>query len=124
MCGKNNREEQKLNVFQLLGDLNVFEGLILPDGTLVEALPSHTSKAESLCLKKLGINREELWKRCPKEASGHYMEWLLNICGAISVWATFYKIGTERELTKEQYLTLRDLKLRGIYKGAVTRWRL
>lgn len=102
----------------------MFEALVLADGSVVDALPSHTSKAEELCQKKLAITKHALWKRCPAEYRSKYLEWLLGVCGAISVWGNFYALGIDRELTKEQYKTLRNLKMKGLFKGAVTRWRL
>lgn len=104
--------------------IDYLEVVILPNGEVQYAVPSHTTKAELLCMEKLNITREELWKQCPSEFMFNYLEWLLGICGAVAVWNTFYVLGTGKELTRQQYKTLKELKLKGLFKGTVTRWRL
>lgn len=104
--------------------IDYLEVVILPNGEVQYAVPSHTTKAELLCMEKLGVTREELWKKCPPEYMFDYLPWLLSICGAVSVWNTFYTLGIGKELTRQQYLTLKELKMHGLFKGTVTRWRL
>lgn len=104
--------------------IDYLEVVILPNGDVLYAVPSHTTKAELLCMEKLGITREELWKKFPPEYMFDYLPWLLSICGAVSVWNTFYTLGIGKELTRQQYLTLKELKMHGLFKGTVTRWRL
>lgn len=104
--------------------IDYLEVVILPNGEVQYAVPSHTTKAELLCMEKLSITREELWKKCPPEYMFDYLPWLLSICGAVSVWNTFYTLGIGKELTRQQYLTLKELKMHGLFKGTVTRWRL
>lgn len=104
--------------------IDYLEVVILPNGEVQYAVPSHTTKAELLCMEKLGVTREELWKACPPQYMFDYLPWLLSICGAVSVWNTFYTLGIGKELTRQQYLTLKELKMHGLFKGTVTRWRL
>lgn len=104
--------------------IDYLEVVILPNGEVQYAVPSHTTKAELLCMEKLGLTREELWKECPPEYMFDYLPWLLSVCGAVSVWNTFYTLGIGKELTRQQYLTLKELKMHGLFKGTVTRWRL
>lgn len=104
--------------------IDYLEVVILPNGEVQYAVPSHTTKAELLCMEKLSITREELWKACPPQYMFDYLPWLLSICGAVSVWNTFYTLGIGKELTRQQYLTLKELKMHGLFKGTVTRWRL
>lgn len=104
--------------------IDYLEVVILPNGDVQYAVPSHTTKAELLCMEKLGLTREELWKECPPEYMFDYLPWLLSVCGAVSVWNTFYTLGIGKELTRQQYLTLKELKMHGLFKGTVTRWRL
>ena len=104
--------------------IDYLEVIILPNGEVQYAVPSHTTKAELLCMEKLGLTREELWKKCPPEYMFDYLPWLLSACGAVSVWNNFYTLGIGKELTRQQYLTLKELKMHGLFKGTVTRWRL
>jgi hypothetical protein len=97
---------------------NYLEVLILPDGEVVYAVPSHSAKAEKLCCDKLHITQHQLQKRCPREYYYDYLTWLLNICGAIAVWTNHFMSG-ECGLTNRQKLTLKRLKLHGVFKGAI-----
>lgn len=99
--------------------IDYLEVLILEDGKVVYAIPSHQQKAIALCCKKLNVSRNELNAMCPQEYYFDYLTWLLNICGAVSVWSTRYKTGTNG-LNGKQRATLRRLKLNGLYRGAIT----
>lgn len=96
--------------------IDYLEVLILEDGKVVYAIPSHQVKAEELCCEKLGISRQELSDMCPSEYYGDYLTWLLTICSAVSVWNNFYMAG-ENGLNAKQKATLRRLKLDGLYRG-------
>lgn len=104
--------------------IDYLEVVILPNGEVQYAVPSHTTKAELLCMEKLGVTREELWKACPPQYMFDYLPWLLSVCGAVSVWNNFYTLGIGKELTRQQYQILKELKMHGLFKGTVTRWRL
>lgn len=98
--------------------VNYLEVLILADGKVVYAVPSHQAKAEQLCCEKFGIAHKELLDMCPKEYWCDYLTWLLTRCGAVSVWDDFYKTGNNK-LTAKQKSKLKQLKLNGLYKGAI-----
>lgn len=98
---------------------NYLEVLILEDGKVVYAIPSHQMKAEELCCEKLKLRGQiELWDACPQEYCCDYMTWLLNTCGAVAVWNEFYKVG-ESGLNDRQRTTLKRLKLHGLYRGHI-----
>lgn len=98
--------------------INYLEVLILENGEIIYAVPSHQAKAEEICREKLGVTYQELLAMCPKEYYCDYLTWLLNICGAISVWNEFYIAG-ESGINANQKKKLKQLKLKGLYKGAI-----
>ena len=95
--------------------VNYLEVVILSDGTVEYAVPSHQKKLEKLVLKQTGETDEELSDRIPESALWDYMEWLQEQCGAIAVWNGFYK-GTPNQA---QLDTLHELKDAGLYVGEV-----
>lgn len=98
--------------------IDYLEVLMLQDGKIVYAVPSHQEKAIALCCEKLNVSRKELDAMCPREYWCDYLTWLLNICGAVSVWNTQYAAG-ESEINARQRAALRRLKLNGLYRGKV-----
>lgn len=98
--------------------INYLEVLIMENGEINYAIPSHQMKAEQLCCEKLDISLKELYARCPNEYYCDYLTWLLNICGAVSVWNDFYKTG-ELGLNAKQRSKLEQLKLNGLFKGTI-----
>lgn len=100
--------------------IDYLEVMICKDGKVVYAVPSHQMKAEELCCDKLDTPREELISRCPPEYYYDYLTWLLTICGAVAVWNDFCVCGDD-PLTKEQRVTLRKLKMSGLYRGKISK---
>lgn len=98
--------------------IDYLEVLILENGKVVYAVPSHQTKAEQLCCEKLGVTHKELLKICPREYWGDYLTWLLTTCDAVSVWNEFYLTGKDGINTKQKQ-TLKQLKLSGLYRGAI-----
>ncbi len=98
--------------------INYLEVMILRNGTIVYAIPSHMEKAKQLCCEQLHITLEELSNMCPIEYWCDYMTWLLTKCGAVAVWNELYKTG-EFGLNNRQRATLKRLKLHGLYKGHI-----
>lgn len=97
--------------------INYLEVLILEDGTVEYAVPSHQMKAEALCCKKLNITRTELISQSTEHLFD-YAEWLLTICNAIMVWNGGYLAGNNG-LNNKQKTTLKRLKLNGLYRGKI-----
>lgn len=98
--------------------INYLEVLILENGKIVYAIPSHKMKAEQLCCEKLNVSKSEL-NELSKNHIWDYMEWLLTTCKAIAVWNNFYMCGYDG-INKKQMAKLKKLKLNGLYKGKLT----
>lgn len=53
--------------------VDYLEVLILEDGTVVYAVPSHQEKAIAVACAKLGVCRKELMDMCPPEYYADFM---------------------------------------------------
>ena len=53
--------------------INYLEVVILENGIIEYAIPSHQEKLISICCKQLNIDRNELAKMCPQEYYFHYL---------------------------------------------------
>lgn len=93
--------------------VNYLEAVILEDGTIEYAVPSHQEKLISLCTEILKVTRQELINLCPPIYYGDFTRWLCEKSNSISVWNDFY-IGCANEAQRK---SLRLLKENGIYKG-------
>lgn len=97
------------------------EVIISPDGEVCYARPSHQ---EFLIQKACEINkctRDELYALCPQEYWGDFLTWLFTMTGGyIPVWEDGV---IDILCTKKQYAALKTLKLNGLYKGALPRWK-
>ena len=98
--------------------LDYLEVLILENGKIVYAVPSHQRKAEDIACEKLGITRDELVDMCPPKYYCDYLVWLLSLTGSVSVWDTCYIVG-KNGMNKKQKSMLKLLKLSGLYKGGL-----
>lgn len=98
--------------------IDYLEVLILEDGKIVYAVPSHQIKAEEICCEKLGITHKQLLDMCPRECWCDYLTWLLTTCGAISVWNKFYQAG-KSGINGKQRAKLKQLKFNGLYRRAI-----
>ena len=98
--------------------IDYLEVMILRDGKIVYAIPSHQEKAIAICCENLNVSRKELNAMCPREYWADYLTWLLNQCGAVAVWNEFYQAG-ESGLNDKQRATLKRLKLHGLYRGTI-----
>ena len=96
--------------------VNYLEVMIDKDGKIMYAVPSHQEKAIAMACEAKGINRAELEKICPKEYYFDFLTWLLMQSGAMAVWNQYYQC---YNVTREQYASLRRLKLAGVYKGTL-----
>ncbi|WP_019124665.1 hypothetical protein [Peptoniphilus grossensis] len=100
--------------------INYLEVLILEEGTVEYAVPSHQEKALEIACKKLNKTKQEIEDMCPREYYCDYLTWLLGITGSISVWGTNdeYFI-VYKTINKKQIATLKKLKKHGLYKGNI-----
>lgn len=94
--------------------INYLEVMIDRSGKVVYAVPSHQEKAIEMACKELEVSRDALSRMTPPEYYFDWMTWLLRQSGAMAVWNNGYIC---EEPTKEQYATLRRLKMNGVYKG-------
>jgi len=95
--------------------MNYLEVLILADGTISYAVPSHTEKMIQIACDKYEITRNELYDRCPKEYYFDVQTWLCLETGAIAVWNGFV-VGQANDDQKESLHKLRDA---GLYHGDI-----
>lgn len=95
--------------------IDYLEVIILQDGTVVYAIPSHQEKLIALACEKLQITRDVLNALCPVEYYGDFMNWLCKLTDCVSVWNR-YMVGNPNERQQEVLKCLRDA---GIYKGNV-----
>ena len=105
--------------------INYLEVIILENGTIEYAIPSHIKKLEEICCKKLGIkydseyyeNKEllEYYKSIYKNNLSYWNDMLFEISKAICVWNDRYSgIANENQIKK-----LKELKDYGLYYGEV-----
>ena len=100
--------------------INYLEVLILEDGTIEYAVPSHQGKALELACKKLNKTKQEIEDMCPREYYCNYLYWLLGLTGSVSVWGNCAEHFIMYEtINKNQILTLKRLKKYGLYKGDI-----
>lgn len=95
--------------------INYLEVLILENGSIVYAIPSHQECLISLCTHKMNISRQELLDLCPREYYLDFMTWLCNITHAVPVWYYGYA-GNPNPI---QSAVLRKLAASGVYGGTV-----
>lgn len=96
--------------------INYLEVVIFPDGHIEYATPSHQEKLIAICMDELGITREELNKRCPKEYYFDFMTWLCNVSHCVSVWNEYIVKSDTVPLTQEQRNTIYDLENEGLLR--------
>lgn len=94
---------------------NYLEVVILPDGTVEYAVPSHQEKAIRILQKKTGETREQIFDRTPPEYYFDLLTWLCLETGCLLVWDKFC-IGAPN---KAQIRTLEKLKEAGLYAGEI-----
>lgn len=94
---------------------NYLEVIILPDGKVEYAVPSHQEKLIKICMDKFNVTREELNSMCPEEFYLDFMTWLCEKSRCISVWTNFYRgAPNSNQLSK-----LKLLHSEGLYLGEV-----
>lgn len=95
--------------------VNYFEAVILEDGTVEYAHPSHQEKLAKIACIRLNMSKPDLVSMCPPDYYFDFITWLCQQAHAIAVWTDCYEgIANKKQLTK-----LKQLKLEGIYKGSL-----
>ena len=96
--------------------IHYFETILLPDGTVKYAVPSHQMAVENYLAKTLCKTKEQVWKMCPKSRYGDYAEWLCEKSGCIMMWETFCI--SPPEITQAQKDKKNELIIAGVYRPA------
>lgn len=105
--------------------IHYLEVVILEDGTIEYAVPSHQKKLEEICCRKLGFKFDNLYsesielleyyKSIYKNNMWHWFDFLFETSKAICVWEIKYEgIANEKQLQK-----LKELKDYGLYLGVI-----
>lgn len=90
--------------------INYLEVVILEDGTIEYAVPSHQEKLIKIACKRLNVTRAELNRMCPRNYWADFITWLCDQSHAIAVWNTFYQ-GSPNELQMESLYKLQEADL-------------
>lgn len=93
------------------------EVVILEDGTVEYAVPSHQEKLIALACQKRGVTRQELNDLCPREYYYDFLTWLCMQANAVAVWNNDCCYGPS--INRKQIGTLRKLKMAGVYGGTI-----
>lgn len=93
------------------------EVVILEDGTVEYAVPSHQEKLIALACQKNGVSRDELNAMCPEEYYFDFISWLCMQANAVAVWNNGCRCGIS--INRKQVATLRRLKIAGVYGGII-----
>lgn len=98
--------------------IHYLEVIILPNGTIEYAVPSHQEKLIQIACKTHNMTREEVGQQCPKNMYGDFLRWLCQFTGCVSVWEHFIVQGNR--LTETQKDSLVELRRAGLYRGNLT----
>ena len=96
--------------------VNYLEVVILEDGRIEYAVPSHQEKLIAVACKRLKVSRDELNNLCPVEYYADFLTWLCMQSHAISIWDKFT---VYYEVNQAQHDALQYLKDEGLYLGTV-----
>ena len=106
-----------IELFKALPCRPALEAVILSDGTIMYARPSHQELLIQLAMEKNECTRDELSAACSAEYYCRFIDWLCLQTGCISVWEDFF-LGPA--LSSAQKNSLKKLKLAGLYLGKIT----
>lgn len=98
--------------------INYLEVVILENGVIEYAVPSHQQKVTSIIAKSRNITSQQVADLCPVKYYANYPEWLCNESRCVMVWNDFY-IGEPNE---DQVKSLIMLMSEGLYKGSGVEW--
>ena len=66
--------------------IDYLEVVILEDGTVEYAVPSHQEKLIAVACQKLNVTRDELSDMCPEEYYFDFSNWLCKMSGCVAVY--------------------------------------
>jgi hypothetical protein len=90
--------------------INYLEVVIMEDGTVEYAVPSHQEKLIRIAQDKFNCTRQELFDMCPPEYYFDVVTWLCQQTGCVSVWNNGY-IGFPNDKQKQVIQLLIDCEL-------------
>lgn len=93
--------------------VHYLEVIVLPDGTIKYAIPSHQMSVELHLAEAEHISIQELRARCPKSMYGDYSQWLCEQSGCIMLWE-YFCIGPN-QWTAQQVEAVNKLIKAGLY---------
>lgn len=93
--------------------VNYLEVIMLPDGTIEYAVPSHSEKLIAIAMKMKNCSRFQLYDMCPEEYWLDVNTWLCNETGCLAIWDNRVT-GTPNE---EQKKSLETLVREGLLKS-------
>lgn len=95
--------------------INYLEVVILRDGTIEYAVPSHQLKAVDIIAKRRKLTRKQVADLCPPEHFLDYLFWLCREANVVMVWNKRYM----GEMNVKQLRSLAMLMEEGLYKGNI-----
>ena len=96
--------------------INYLEVVILEDGTIQYAVPSHQEKLISHACQKINVTRQELYDLCPQEYYFDFMTWLCQVSCCVALWNE-HMMGKANEKQKQAIERLIEV---GLYRGILT----
>ena len=93
------------------------EVIIDADGHIMYAVPSHQEKLIAMVMEHQGWTRQQLMDNCPRRYYFAFLEWLLLMADAVSVWSGFCLAPAPNS---KHIAALCSLHEAGIYTGAIT----
>lgn len=96
--------------------IDYLEVIINANGHIMYAVPSHQEKLIAMVMEARGWTRQELMEHCPERFHCSFLDWLLLVADAVSVWSAFCIAPAPRPKHIE---ALRRLSEAGLYTGAI-----
>ena len=94
--------------------INYLEVIIIPDGTVMYAVPSHQMAVENYLMRNLDKTRDDVRAMCPVEMWGDYSQWLCDKSGCIMMWDRFFI--SPSNMTNEQVEKIKELQNEGLFR--------
>lgn len=95
--------------------INYLEIVILEDGMIEYAIPSHMLKVTDILAKQWNVTRRGVSDLCPPKYYFEYGEWLCRKAKTIMVWNNFFR----GDPNDKQVETLVMLMREGLYMGNI-----
>lgn len=87
--------------------VDYFEAVLMPDGTVRYAVPSHQEMLLKIGVEQYKKTREDFIAMCPPALYCDYMKWLCDVTGCVAMWSKFV-VGTPNEFQMSKIHELID----------------